>query len=398
MARRSRFVLLVVAAALVAAGSLAGPMNMAGAAPVKRTAGVGPTVYVGNLTPGQLGLLRQSGLDSEDIATQPAGATAKSGRIGVEVVASRGLAAKLVAQGVPLTEKKVDGERVSQRLQAQAEPTVFRHYGGPGGIADELKQVALDHPGLTKLEAIGHTVNGQTIYAVKLTRNARSVRDGSRPSVLYSAAQHAREWITPEMDRRLLHYLIDGYTNGDQKIRRLVNTTELWFVPVANPDGYDFTFTDGNRFWRKNLRDNDGDGQITAQDGVDPNRNFPAKWGYDNEGSSPSFGSETYRGTAPSSEPETQALDGLLRRIRFTFLINYHSAAELLLYGVGWQVSTRSPDDLICEALAGDDAHPAVPGYDPDQSRRALHHQRRDRRPGQRSVRHARLHPGDGDV
>ena len=228
-------------------------------------------------------------------------------------------------------------------------------------------QITQDNPALTKLVPIGTTVQGQTMYAVKVTKNARSVKDGNRPAVLYSAAQHAREWITPEMNRRLLHYYLDNYAS-DPRIRRLVDTTELWFVPVANPDGYDFTFTEGNRLWRKNLRDNNGDGVITGNDGVDPNRNYPTKWGYDNEGSSPSFGSDTYRGTGPASEPETRALDGLLKRVGFAFQINYHSAAELLLYGVGWQVSTRSPDDLIFEAQAGDDANPGVPGYDPDQS------------------------------
>ena len=79
--------------------------------------------------------------------------------------------------------------------------------------------------------------------------------------------------------------LLDGYLR-DRKVRDLINTTELWFVPVANPDGYDFTFEPGQRLWRKNLRDNDGDGVITPGDGVDPNRNFAYKWGYDNEGSS----------------------------------------------------------------------------------------------------------------
>ena len=57
-----------------------------------------------------------------------------------------------------------------------------------------------------------------------------------------------------------------------------------------------------------------------------------------------------------------------MRKIRFEFQINYHSAAELLLYGVGWQVATPTPDDLLYETLAGDDANPAVPGYDPDIS------------------------------
>ena len=95
-------------------------------------------------------------------------------------------------------------------------------------------------------------------------------------------------------------------------------------MPVANPDGYQYTF-DHERLWRKNLRDNDGDGQITVGDGVDPNRNFPKHWGYDNEGSSRDPSSETYRGTAPASEPETQAMQGLFDRVTFKFQVNYHS-------------------------------------------------------------------------
>ena len=196
------------------------------------------------------------------------------------------------------------------------------------------------------------------------------------------------------MTRRLLHHVLDNY-GTDPEITNLVNTTELWFVPVANPDGYDYTFTAGNRLWRKNLRDNNGDGQITAGDGVDLNRNFAYKWGYDNEGSSPDPSSDTYRGPGPNSEPETKALDRLFRRIGFEFFINYHSAAELLLYGVGWQVSTPTPDDEIYEAMVGDDANPAVPGLRPGHLGRALHHQRRHRHPRDGALRHARLHPGD---
>jgi Zinc carboxypeptidase len=157
----------------------------------------------------------------------------------------------------------------------------------------------------------------------------------------------------------------------------LVNSNELWFVVVANPDGYDFTFTPGNRLWRKNLRDNNGDGQITTGDGVDPNRNFPQKWNYDDEGSSSDTASETYRGTGPASEPETRAMDGLQKRIKFKFQVNYHSAAELLLYPFGWQVETPSADDPIFVAMSGTDENPAIDGqegtgapddYDPDLS------------------------------
>ncbi len=137
--------------------------------------------------------------------------------------------------------------------------------------------------------------------------------------------------------------------------------------PRRQPDGYDFTFT-GDRLWRKNLHDNNNDGIITPGDGVDLNRNMATRWGYDNEGSSPDPASETYRGTTPNSEPESQAMDRLFARITPEFFVNYHSAAELLLHGIGWQVSTPSPDDVIYQAMVGDDANPAVPGYDPDIS------------------------------
>ena len=82
-----------------------------------------------------------------------------------------------------------------------------------------------------------------------------------------------------------------------REIVDLLKTTELWFVISANPDGYQYTF-DHERLWRRNLRDNDGNGEITGADGVDPNRNFDEHWNYDNEGSSSSSSSDTYRGTA----------------------------------------------------------------------------------------------------
>ena len=343
-------------------------MSLAGLAGLTPTAMAatndGPTVFVGELDRTQFGQLAAIGVDRDEIRTQKAKAKNK---VAVEVVLSPEQATKL--RGLGLSEKKIAGRTAGKLLKTAAKEgnTVFRSYSEPGGIKDELVRTATEHPDLAKLVVIGKTVRGQDIVAVKVTHDAAAVRDGSRPAVLYSAAQHAREWITPEMDRRLMHHYIDAY-GTDPEITKIVNTTELWFVPVANPDGYDYTFTEGHRLWRKNLRDNNGDGQITGVDGVDPNRNYPTKWAYDNEGSSGIPSSEVYRGTGPASEPETRALDGLMARVKPKYLVNYHSAAQLLLYGVGWQVATPTPDDEISQALVGDDANPAVPGYDPDIS------------------------------
>jgi hypothetical protein len=321
-------------------------------------------VYVVQAAPADLEKLDEVGLDTEH-AVQSEGA---EGTVRLEAVITEDQADVLRAEGLSVEVKRVNGRTASEaaRLQNLAGYDAYRSYSEPGGIADELRATAAAYPKITKLVTIGTTVQGKPILALKVTQDAKKIKDGKRPSVLYGGAQHAREWITPEMVRRLMHYYLEGYST-DPQLYRLIRTTELWFLPVSNPDGYDFTFT-VDRLWRKNLQDNDGDGQLTANDGVDPNRNFAVKWGWDNEGSSIDPASETYRGTGPSSEPETKALDRLFDRVGFEFYINYHSAAELLLYGIGWQVSTPSPDDVIYEAMAGDDANPAIPGYDPDIS------------------------------
>ena len=357
--RSGRWLVASAAVTLVAALAAAAPATAAAPGDQDRL-----EVYVGTVTPAQMAELRAAGVDAGEVVAGTDGADTR-----VETVLSRRQADRLADRGVRLQVKKIRGKAASEVLRAQARAgwTAFRSYSEPGGIRDELAATAARHPKLTKLVTIGRTTQGKPIQAIKITKNARNVRDGARPATAYFGAQHAREWITVEMTRRLMHHLLDNY-GRDGTITDLVDRTELWILPVANPDGYDHTFTPDNRLWRKSLRDNDGDGQITGVDGVDLNRNFAYKWGYDNEGSSPNPSSDTYRGPAPNSEPETKALDALFRRIGFEFFVNYHSAAQLLLYGVGWQVSTPSPDDVLYETMAGDDARPAIPGYDPDIS------------------------------
>jgi Zinc carboxypeptidase len=317
-------------------------------------------------------------------------------RKGIEVVATKGQARKLRRAGV--RTKLIRTKRGRTALKASAAQAaggyqVWRPYartdvavsnasGNPtANIRTQIERIAQQNPGIVKLETIGHSLRGQPIYALKVTKNARQTTDGSRPAVLYSAVQHAREWLAGETERRTLRMFVDNYgksgtatgTDGQPldgvsstELTNLVNTRELWFILICNPDGYDFTFDPPNRLWRKNLRDNNGDGQITAVDGVDPNRNFPTRWNYDDEGSNTDTASETYRGTGPASEPETQAFLSLMNRVHFAYNKNDHTAAELLLWPFGWQVDTHAADEPLMTALAGDDAHPGIPTFDPD--------------------------------
>ncbi|MEU8434768.1 M14 family zinc carboxypeptidase [Streptomyces sp. NPDC029216] len=362
MRQRARTIL--AASALVFGTTLAALPTAAQARPAPGAASGADEVrvYDADITREQVPLVLAAGQDAHEFAERaPESGTAK-----VELFLTGDQAKGLAAQGVKLAERKVSAEGLA-RAKAAGDG-VFRPYSGKGGLQEEILRTAQQFPGLTKVVSIGKTVQGKDILALKVTKDAKRGRDGDKPSVLYMSNQHAREWITPEMTRRLMHHTLDGY-GKDARITKLVDSTELWFLLSANPDGYDYTHApDGNRLWRKNLRDNNGDGKITAVDGVDPNRNFAYKWGYDDEGSSANPSSETYRGPTAQSEPETVALDSFEKRIGFTYAINYHSAAELLLYGVGWQVATPTPDDVAYKALAGTPEHPAVPGYYPQVS------------------------------
>src|SRR5215211_6877518 len=291
-----------------------------------------------------------------------------------EAVLTRSQVSKLRASGVEvsLTRNK-KGQTVQEQARAMAVGgfNVYRSWDEPGGIRDELQNVAAQNPQLVKLEVLGQTHQSRDLIALKVTQNANTRPDGSRPAVLYSSNQHAREWISLEVNRRLLHWFIDH--RNDSEIKELLRTTELWFVISANPDGYQYTF-DHERLWRKNLRDNNGDGQITAGDGVDPNRNFAEHWGFDNEGSSPDPADETYRGPSVASEPETKAMQGLIDRIKPKFQSNLHSFGEWLLYPQGWQVGTLDADYPLYVATGGTDGaasggtgHPAIPGFNPGQ-------------------------------
>ncbi|MEU7277853.1 M14 family zinc carboxypeptidase [Streptomyces sp. NPDC045431] len=358
MRRRARAIL--AAASLLIAGLAAGPV--AGAEQKDGTDGDRLSVWHAKVGKDQVQLLLEAGADGHELSER----IPEKGAATIELYLTGPQAKSLRDKGVDLTEHTVP-DTAEKRLAAAGDG-VFRPYGGENGLKAEILATARAHPALTKVVSLGKTVKGQDILALKLTKAAQKSKDGSKPATLYLSNQHAREWITPEMNRRLLHHYLAGY-GKDPRITRIVDTTELWFVLSANPDGYDFTHADpANRQWRKNLRDNNGDGRITPGDGVDLNRNFSYKWGYDDEGSSPDPADETYRGPGPMSEPETKALDAFQKRIGFQYGINYHSAAQLILYGVGWQVATDTPDDVPLKALAGTPAQPAIPGYRPQVS------------------------------
>ncbi|XP_045612099.2 carboxypeptidase B isoform X1 [Procambarus clarkii] len=173
------------------------------------------------------------------------------------------------------------------------------------------------------------TAEGRRVLVVKLTDPNSP---GPKKKIWIEGGIHAREWISPAVSTYILNLLVT-----DESWRDLLKVTEWYIVPVANPDGYQYTFTsDRARLWRKNRRDNGSpDGRCK---GVDLNRNWNLKWGV---GASKNPCSETYRGDSPFSEPETRGLQAMMKEVGdIDLFITFHSFGQTILYPWGW---TRNP-------------------------------------------------------
>ena len=213
-------------------------------------------------------------------------------------------------------------------------------------ITAELEDMNSDFPEIfSEPISVGETIEGRDILAVKISDN--SEEDEDEPEVLFFSLLHPREAITQALLLEVMHMLVDGYGN-DERLTRLVDEREIWFIPCFNPDGYAYNEEinpNGGGMWRKNKREND-DGSI----GVDLNRNWGFEWGRDNIGSDPDPGSSTYRGTDPFSEPETQAVREFINERNFTITISFHAYGNLCIIPPAYDF-VHVPQRGVCMAL-----------------------------------------------
>ncbi len=192
--------------------------------------------------------------------------------------------------------------------------------------------------------SIGTSIEGRDIWAFKVSDNPDT--NESEPEVLYTGLTHAREPIGMMNQFYFVQYLCENY-GSDEESTFLVDQREMWFIPILNPDGYqwnvDYYQTYGSPGYnRKNRRDT-GCGTGTAR-GVDLNRNYEYDWGADDVGSSPDPCSSIYRGTAPFSEPETNNLKNFVLEHEFQNIIHYHAWGNDLIHSFGSGEYPPEPD------------------------------------------------------
>ncbi len=240
-------------------------------------------------------------------------------------------------------------------------------------------QLAADYPDLAEWLDVGDSwqktngLIGHDMHVLKLT-NANT--GGFKPKLFVMSAIHAREYTTAETNTRFGEYLVNNYaTNADA--RWLLDHHEVHLMLQSNPDGRVKAQT--GLSWRKNTNESYC-GSTSNSRGADLNRNFEFGWGCCG-GSSGSQCSATYRGAAPGSEPEVDAVQAYVQSIfpdqrgpgindaapadATGVFIDVHSFSELVLYPWGNNFSA-APNQQGLRTLARKFAF--FNGYSPEQA------------------------------
>ena len=245
-------------------------------------------------------------------------------------------------------------------------------------------------------EIIGYSgVDDFPIWAIKLSFNANV--DEDEPKVLILGQCHAEEIYGLEIAVELIEWLLNPHDEGNstywQSIYSIMSSSEIWVIPTHNPEGLNVVhgwIDDLGQFqqdesFRKNKTDANNNGIFDFVygigddiDGVDLNRNYDFNWIFGDEfeqtdtgcSANPSYLSnyDYYRGSAPFSEPEIQAIKDFTQDNNFLLSIAYHSSrsgcvAEKVISPWLWEGNKGAPDLPVISRL-GEEIAAKTPSWD----------------------------------
>jgi len=189
---------------------------------------------------------------------------------------------------------KAAEESANYSDQPGAEPdwTVYCNYAC---LTSRLNDLATTCPNIMSLQSIGKTTQNRDIWVVRVTKAGTS----PLPEVLLAGNIHGDETVGGQLLQRYLWDLCNKF-GTDPLLTSIVETTDLYVLPMFNPDGYEAR-TRGNA------------------NGRDLNRDFPNTWTSNND-------------TTFGRQVETGAYMNFTRARKFKLSLMYHGGAVVANY------------------------------------------------------------------
>ncbi|MFH1161357.1 MAG: M14 family zinc carboxypeptidase [bacterium] len=212
----------------------------------------------------------------------------------------------------------LDEEQLKPKVLGTGPLTIWNFYPTYQQYLDFMNGFAASYPTICKVVFIGNSVQGRQLLAVKISDNVN--QSEAEPEFLYTSSMHGNETTGYPTMLHLIDYLLANY-GTDPRITDIVNTTEIFINPLANPDG---TYWGGNNsvFGAKRYNANY----------VDLNRNYP-----DPEDGPHPDGNEW--------QPETVAFMAFADSNHFVMAANFHGGAEVFNYPWDTWAKLAADDD-----------------------------------------------------
>jgi len=229
-------------------------------------------------------------------------------------------------------------------------------------MVKDIKALEKQYPELIQTGLIGQSVEGRELPLIKLGTGGKNI--------FLCGAHHAREYITSTYLMKMADEYAYAYANGGdfdgRDIKSLVDDFTVYIVPMVNPDGVNLVqngpeaakdpdevkkikmLKSSYSEWKANIR------------GVDLNRQYPVSW--DVKASNTDVpSSEMYKGSAPASEPEVQAVMKLCNEVSFELAVSFHSKGEIIYWADSGTVDAIPAARGLAETLSQTTGYEVMP-------------------------------------
>lgn len=225
-------------------------------------------------------------------------------------------------------------------------------------MCSDVNALKEQYPDAVSVETIGKSELGNPIPVLRIGNiNAEH-------HVFLQGAIHGREHMTAW----LLMAMADYWLGND-----IAQYGDICYhiVPMSNPDGVTVSQTGVLNESQKEIyqRDRDlGFTDLTQEKyakiwkanalGVDINRNFPSGWELVKGKDSPSY--QTYKGEAPFSSAEAEALRAYVEKYPFAATISYHTTGSIIYYEYGHKQPVNAFSKELALAVHSVTGYPLV--------------------------------------
>ncbi|MFZ5973785.1 MAG: M14 family metallopeptidase [Bacillota bacterium] len=219
-------------------------------------------------------------------------------------------------------------------------------------MMEDAQELARLYPGLVDVSSIGKSVEGRDIPLIRLGKGSKKI--------ILLGAHHAREYMTSTFLMETADEYARAYASGGKfggyDIQKLLNGITVYIVPMVNPDGVNLVQngpdsaknTEKVRSMRM-LQDSYDEWKANIN-GVDLNRQYPCHW-EEKASATDVPSSEMYKGTAPATEPEVQAVIGLCKAQDFVLAVSFHTKGEVIYWADSGTQDAIPAGSRIAQAL-----------------------------------------------